>query len=640
LRLNSLIGSLPGYWLFFEAVDLCLLPSKSPVWLQLYSTPKACAILALFFSSWLAFRYLSPLLVSLLVKINLSTLFSSLSPIRFFVVLAIFCRLVLLGVPCSVGEDVALQTLSAKQWVEGHTTTPNLILSPDPNDLSASSLTWIPRPPGVSWLVLPGLLIGLPIGYSIQIMLFLLYFTAGIGWLKLAKSFSISPSGLHLLASLLSIYAAIGSLNLSTASVFTTATFPWLILWALKIGNQWNDSSAKSNQKIWHLGFFAAIGSHAFFKLSSLLTLSGILILPFLISLLKSRKVSSPLLLRASIATILFLGPYFLLSSINKSITGASSNELYSKQDYNAQHALWGKHFIESTRGGMLATSFLASLGYATPVQGITHRFRDFLLQFDKYSGYLHGKGINSLILGCCILSIPISLIILISLFYLRSFLTPQSFLTYLSLISFPFLGLAVISFHHGYNYLIYHAYTKEFSNIFVLFGLSFLMNWTKISLAKPIGKILVATIIALPMTSAMNSYCTNLKSLSAQQNPSEHESREKLGSKKFSKSLENISKDSQSASDVCWFLCAGDYGDHSLRTPLRSLSLHFAKDNIQGFSSLNSSNQLKLYCLIDPLLVNDQAFIKTFLSKLPETSVITRLDSLTWKVEFKGLKS
>ena len=111
-------------------------------------------------------------------------------------ILAIFCKLACLAYH-AVGEDVALQTLSAKQWVEGHTTAPNLILSPDPHDLSASSFTWIPRPPGVSWLVLPGLLIGLPIGYSIQIMLFLLYFTAGIGWLKLAKSFSISPSGLH-----------------------------------------------------------------------------------------------------------------------------------------------------------------------------------------------------------------------------------------------------------------------------------------------------------------------------------------------------------------------------------------------------------------------------------------------------------
>ena len=77
-----------------------------------------------------------------------------------------------------------------------------------------------------------------------------------------------------------------------------------------------------------------------------------------------------------------------IASSLNERMTGLSSNELYSRQDYNAQHELWGKHFSESTKGAMLATSWIASLGYASPIQPITHRFRDFLLQFTTFSDF------------------------------------------------------------------------------------------------------------------------------------------------------------------------------------------------------------------------------------------------------------
>ena len=71
---------------------------------------------------------------------------------------------------------------------------------------------------------------------------------------------------------------------------------------------------------------------------------------------------------RAFVGMILFFIPYLLVSELNEQLTGISSDALYSQQDYNLQHELWGEYFTESTRGGMLVTSLFASTGYATPV--------------------------------------------------------------------------------------------------------------------------------------------------------------------------------------------------------------------------------------------------------------------------------
>ena len=53
---------------------------------------------------------------------------------------------------------------------------------------------------------------------------------------------------------------------------------------------------------------------------------------------------------RAFVGMILFFIPYLLVSELNEQLTGISSDALYSKQDYNAQHELWGEYFTESTR--------------------------------------------------------------------------------------------------------------------------------------------------------------------------------------------------------------------------------------------------------------------------------------------------
>jgi len=85
-------------------------------------------------------------------------------------------------------------------------------------------------------------------------------------------------------------------------------------------------------------------------------------------------------------------------------------------------------------------------------------------------------------------------------------------------------------------------------------------------------------------------------------------------------------------------FLCAGDQADHSLRTPLRSLSLHFAKGNSIHFPTLNSSSPLNVYCLVDPMLAGDASFFQSVVEKFPLSAKSSRLDALTLKVELNAL--
>ena len=174
---------------------------------------------------------------------------------------------------------------------------------------------------------------------------------------------------------------------------------------------------------------------------------------------------------RIIVGIILFFTPYFFVNKLNHNLTGISSQELYTNQDYNAQHELWGKYFTESTRGGMLATSLLASIGYATPVQSFAHGFRDLMLQFENYSSTLHIYGINPRILGCCILAIPFTLILFTALWKIKDSLTRREVILYCTLFIVPFLGFAIVSYHLVYNFLIYYAYTKEFATIFFIFA-------------------------------------------------------------------------------------------------------------------------------------------------------------------------
>jgi len=638
LKLNKLIGNLPGYWCLFEALWLSLLRSKEPTWLGLYSNPKALAILLFLFVGFFTLRFISPIISAKLSYISFNDGLKNLSPLKIFFVLVILFRITLINTPCSVGEDMAQQVASSKQWIEGGSIAPNMLSLPNRTNLSVNESNWIVRPPGGAWIPLPGLLLGFSLGNSIHISLLILSISFGTGWLKLARSLSIPLPSLQLLAFLLAIVASLDSLSLSTASVITLATFPWFLIWSLHLGNQWNLSNQKFKIHFLTFFFFFAIGLHAFFKLSSLLTVAAIVIIPFLIHLTKYRKINLLICCRAFLGIIFFFLPYLLISELNQNFSGISSQELYSQQDYNKQHELWGEYFTESTRGGMLATSLIAAPGYASPIQSIAHGFRDLLLQFEYYSSRLHSYGINPRILGCCFVAIPFTLIIFTALWNIKDSLNSREIILYSTLFILPFLGFAFVSFQHGYNYLIYHAYTKEFAIIFFIFALCYSIHAKVLVKNKYIGKILMPFLIALPIISYGKEYSSKLYKSFSHEYASDYESHQDFGPSKFSKSLQLILSDSNSSLDICFFLCSGDQGDYFLRTPMRSLSLHFAKGNLFQFPTLNTSRPLNVYLLIDPILSNDSSFVQSAIDKFPVSSKSTRLDSLTWKVELKGL--
>lgn len=635
---KNLIASLPGFWCLFEALELSLLRSKTPTWFGLYSSPKTIAILLLLTTAFITFYFISPIISSKLDKIALKQKLKSLSFYKAFFILVIFFRVTLLNVPCSVGEDVAKQVLTTRQWVEGESSSPNVLSSPQSKDLSATESNWILRPPGASWIPLPGLLLGFSLGHSIQISLFLLSVAFGAGWLKFAHVLALPRTSLQLLAFVLAVTASLGSLSLSTASAFTTATFPWLLIWSLHLSEQWNLPARNLKIHLLSILFFLTIGIHAFFKLSSLLTVSAIALIPFLFHIAKSKRIQTITCGRAIAGILLFILPYFLVNELNQNFTGISSDKLYSKQDYNAQHELWGTHFTESTQGGMLATSLIASTGYATPAQSFARGFRDLLMQFENFNSILHSHRINPRILGCCIFAIPFTLILFMGLWKIRSFVPNRQIILFFTLFIVPFIGFAAVSYHHGYNYLIYPSYTKEFAMIFLVFGLSYVVRSNKIIKHQFIGNLLVAFFIALPIISSTKVFCRTVKDSFFHSLPSEYEQQQNLGESKFSESLQRIENDSNSSFDICLFLCSGDHGDNILRTPMRSLTLHFAKGNLIHLPDFDTSRPLNLYCLVDPLLANDSAFVQSVLDKFPNSARTTQLDSSTWKVAFGGL--
>ena len=220
----------------------------------------------------------------------------------------------------------------------------------------------------------------------------------------------------------------------------------------------------------------------------------------------------------------------------------------------------------------------------------------------------------------------------------IKNTISRKEAIVYFTLFTIPFLGFAFVSHHHGYNYLIYHAYTKEFAIIFFIFGLCYLTHSKEIVKNNFIGNILMFFLIALPIIAYGKEFSSKLHNSFSHESTSVYEQEQDFGPSKFSKSLQLISSDSNSSLDICLFLCAGDQADHSLRTPLRSLSLHFAKGNLIHCPTLNSSSPLNVYCLIDPVLAGDSSFFQSVVDKFPLSAKSSRLDALTLKVELNAL--
>ena len=164
----SYLISLPGWYCLFKVIELALLRSKSPEWLNLYSTPKLLAITIGIIASFAWIKLFTPKLVQKNIIPSLSQSFGQISPYYLFFGLCVFFRLLTMGNDLTVGEDIGPQVLSTTQWIEEKSVAPNFVVSPDSSDLSFDKQTWISRPPAASLIALPGMLLGLSLGNAVQ----------------------------------------------------------------------------------------------------------------------------------------------------------------------------------------------------------------------------------------------------------------------------------------------------------------------------------------------------------------------------------------------------------------------------------------------------------------------------------------
>ena len=136
----------------------------------------------------------------------------------------------------SVGEDIGGQVKSSLQWHYGTVEYPNFIAQPKWTNLADDTIDWSLRPPGASWLSLLGLSVGISLGNSLRIGLFLCMLIGGLGWIKFCGKLKLSASGLLLLAIIIGLSVGPASSSYSTANVILFALVPWFIVWAMTVG--------------------------------------------------------------------------------------------------------------------------------------------------------------------------------------------------------------------------------------------------------------------------------------------------------------------------------------------------------------------------------------------------------------------
>ena len=164
--------SLPCWWVGLFALESGLLRSKEPKWFSLYSNEKLLFLIGATIACVLWIKYVQPLIIR---GINSSSFRSpKLNHLTIFLLLASISSLLHINKGMGVGEDVAGQVLSSHQYLEGITRAPNYCSFPNTEDLSQNTSTWNPRPPGASWIGLPGLYLGLSIGDSLRLSLVML----------------------------------------------------------------------------------------------------------------------------------------------------------------------------------------------------------------------------------------------------------------------------------------------------------------------------------------------------------------------------------------------------------------------------------------------------------------------------------
>ena len=119
------------------------------------------------------------------------------------------------------------------------------------------------RPPGISYLLLPFLYCSIPLGLCLKITIFFLKIVSYIGWIKISHQLKLNKNWILFLSIFLGLNLFNTNFNLSSASVLTNATLPWLLLWAINICRNDSYKSFKNSTMVLIL-FYFILGFHAF----------------------------------------------------------------------------------------------------------------------------------------------------------------------------------------------------------------------------------------------------------------------------------------------------------------------------------------------------------------------------------------
>ena len=563
---------------------------------------------------------------------NLVNFFSSfvsqilefINPIYLYIILVTLVAICSSFAGISVGEDISGQVNSAVQFHEGKTNLPHFHLIPSNEDLATDIEKWGIRPPGASLLPIIGLKLGASLGQSIWIFLLTFALLGGIGWIRLSKSLFLSKESLIILTIFLGLNSGLAVHSFGTMNSVLHALLPWTMIWSLKISkNLLTKNTSPFSSLITCSLFYLVLGSFCILKLSGLIAAITVGFIPIISVFFSSMSCTektrcTTALISCSILTLL---PYTLLENINEDLNGISSDEMYSNVDYNEQSLLWGKHFVESTRGAWLALSTLGGPGYALFPVEVSHGIRNFFLQFDHFANWLNQLKINPHTLLCGTIGFLFTAMILLVFWRNRDCFHNQRQISLLIFYILPFVGFSIVSYLHGFNYTLYSTHTIEYVPILMIPIFIIWQNGTKL---KGLLNLICGLCIAIPITLDAEHFINRIKNFEK----SKVERKIGFSSSRYSKAIEIAEGDSNNALDIIYFLPSGNKGDLELRTRMRTISTHFAGNNFPNTEPFLTSKMINIYCIFDTQLLEKEDFKNAFDLKFPkQRSKTTILD-------------
>ena len=605
-HLISFICSLPLWWLGVKGYQAAMLPSKNPDFLELYSWEKVIGLISILVICVIGLKFVHPKLTSWMEAFLKKLNFSPQSPYLCFLCLFVIGSLFTIPKGAVVGEDISTQVLSTQNFITGKINAPNKVLVPSTEDLSANTQRWHIRPPGASWFALPGMFIGLQIGHAIKFSLVFVGLLGGMGWLKLSNKLGIRKQGLIYLSLLLGLSIGLTINRLGTMNSTLFAIVPWMLLWAIQISaKKFHNKRDTFKSFVLIAIFYLLLGCFCLIKMSGMIVALTIGFVPtLLVYLKKTVLIKNNLFLTLVILSPLILFPAKVQNSFNSENLGFDSQDLYTAPDYNQQSLLWGEHFVESTEGKMLLLSALASPGYASPIKALMHSARDFCLQFQSFIDWCNANKINPHAFICGIFGIITLIFIILLIRKNKKNFSNLSMAIFSIFYVIPFLGLAILSNLHGFNYSLYATHTIEYS---VLLLLPIILVWESSQLSGLAKNSFVTLLLALPVLNIINLSPTNIHEGFI----SRTEKERGLSSSRFSQAIDYIENDSENALDIIYFLPAGDMGDLVLRTKMRNMAMHFAGDNFPQLSHFKTTKELNVYLVYDEKLIEIPKFLQ-----------------------------